>query len=193
MNNSLYFISDTHFSHKNIIPYSNRPFSSIQEMDEKFISNWNELVKSTDIIWHLGDFGFLPLKDLKILFRRLNGNKNLLIGNHDKSIIQNQSILLNEGFINSLQHYKELKGFLLDKKMIVLNHYAQRVWNKSHYGSYMLYGHSHGSLPPYGLSVDVGVDCKEITSEYRPIHLDEIIKYMTNREVKVVDHHQERK
>jgi calcineurin-like phosphoesterase family protein len=67
-----------------------------------------------------------------------------------------------------------------------------RVWNKSHHNSWHLYGHSHGSLPPHGKSVDVGVDCKEITSEYRPLSFKEIKKYMDKRVGEKVDHHGDR-
>ncbi len=84
------------------------------------------------------------------------------------------------------QNYKELK---VEGKFIVLFHYGQRVWNKSHHDSIHLYGHSHGSLPPHGKSVDVGVDCKEITHEYRPVSLDEVVRYMDKRQGEVVDHH----
>jgi calcineurin-like phosphoesterase family protein len=117
---------------------------------------------------------------------RLNGKINFVRGNHDKMITQNQNELLRAGKLNSIQDYAELKAA---GKMIVLFHYGQRVWNKSHHGSIHLYGHSHGSLPPHGLSVDVGVDCKEITPDYRPIHLDEVIQYMGKRSQAVVDHH----
>ena len=69
------------------------------------------------------------------------------------------------------------------------SHYGMRTWNKAHHGAIHLYGHSHSTLPPYGKSVDVGVDCKEITPQYRPIHLDEILSYMSKRKSEVVDHH----
>lgn len=184
----MWFVSDTHFGHKNIIQYSNRPFRSVEEMNEQMIKDWNALVDPNDIVWHLGDFAFLPGKEFNILARRLNGKKNVVLGNHDKWIIQNKNQLLKSGTFESIQNYAELK---LGKNvpMIVLFHYGQRVWNKSHHGSIHLYGHSHGSLPPHGKSVDVGVDCKEITHEYRPIHLDEVLKYMEKRTFQAVDHH----
>ena len=78
------------------------------------------------------------------------------------------------GFI-SIEPYREIK---VGEQMICLFHYGCRVWNKAHYGSWMLYGHSHGSLPPYGKSVDVGVDAKFIHNEYRPTHFEEIQLFM---------------
>lgn len=189
---SVFFISDTHFSHRAIIKYSTRTFSSVDEMDETMIDNWNKLVKPTDTVWHLGDFSFARGGALEEILRRLNGSINLCPGNHDKEIIKNIQWLLDEKLFASIQHYKELKGYLPDRLPIVLFHYGMRVWNKSHFGSIHLYGHSHGSLPPHGKSVDVGVDCKEITDEYRPIHLDEVLQYMSTRNYERVDHHRAR-
>jgi len=53
-------------------------------------------------------------------------------------------------------------------QVIVLCHYAMRAWDRSHYGSWHLYGHSHGTLPGYGLSFEVAVDCWD----FRPVGLD---------------------
>lgn len=181
-----WFISDTHFGHANIIKYSNRPYKDVDEMNEMMIQEWNKLVKPGDNVHHNGDFAFMPVDRLEKLLWRLNGNIHLVLGNHDKEIVKNRNRLLKQGKFNTIQNYNELK---MGGEMIVLFHYGLRVWNKSHHGSILLYGHSHGSLPPYGKSVDVGVDCKEITSEYRPIHVDEVLKYMSKRETPVVDHH----
>jgi len=182
-----WFISDTHWGHANIIKYSNRPFKDVSEMNEKMLVEWNKLVKPGDKVYHNGDVAFMPYDKLKSYLWRLNGDIELVLGNHDSAIIQHREDLLRQGKIKSIAHYNELK--LQGAPMIVLFHYGQRVWNKSHHGSIHLYGHSHGSLPPHGLSVDVGVDSKEITHEYRPIHLDEVLKYMSKRQKAVVDHH----
>jgi len=182
----IHFTSDTHWGHKNIIQYSNRPFASVEDMNEALINNWNAVVKHDDIVYHLGDFAFLPYDNIKRIIRRLNGTKHFIMGNHDKEIDRNRSDLIRSNTFASIQNYYELKH---DGHFIVLFHYGQRVWNKSHHGSIQLYGHSHGSLPPFGKSVDVGVDCKEITEEYRPVSFDEVIAYMKNREFQAVDHH----
>lgn len=181
-----WFVSDTHWGHANIIKYSNRPFADVDEMNEALIKNWNAQVKQGDTVWHLGDFAFMPIKNFKSVLWRLNGNINVVLGNHDKVITQNHHELIQQGRIVSIQSYAELK---VGGHFIVLFHYGQRVWNKSHHGAIHLYGHSHGSLPPFGLSVDVGVDCKEVTPEYRPVSLDEVVQYMDKRKSVVVDHH----
>jgi calcineurin-like phosphoesterase family protein len=194
-----WFISDTHFGHANIIKYSNRPFLNVDDMNDKMIKEWNKLVKPGDLVYHMGDFAFMPYHTFKGFLWNLNGNIHLMLGNHDKMITEHKDELLKQGKFASIQHYRELKA---SGKTLILFHYGQRVWNKSHHDSIHLYGHSHGSLPPFGKSVDVGVDCKEIVcaagpqgkkdaSEYRPIHLDEVLDYMDKRKPEVVDHHGE--
>lgn len=184
--NDTFFISDTHFGHSNIIKYSNRPFQDIEEMNEKMVRAWNETVKQNDIVYHLGDVAFMGYGKFCKLLDRLNGHLNIIFGNHDKMIRSNRNDLLSFHNVSSIQDYKEL---YVGDQMFVLFHYGQRVWNKSHHGSIHLYGHSHGSLPPFGKSVDVGVDCKEITTNYRPVSVDEVLKYMKNRQGETVDHH----
>ena len=80
-----WFISDTHFNHKNIIAYQNRPFASVQEMNTTMIENWNRTVSRKDEVFFLGDLSFKQNKDaLRELIASLNGYKILLIGNHDR-------------------------------------------------------------------------------------------------------------
>lgn len=78
-----WFISDTHFGHKNIIEYEKeyRPFSTLDEMHEVMIERWNDVVKPKDTVYHLGDFAF-GRRNIKIA-SRLNGRKRLIMGNHD--------------------------------------------------------------------------------------------------------------
>lgn len=182
----MFFISDTHWGHKNIIKYSNRPFKSVEEMNHTLIANWNKVVGPKDEVWHLGDFAFMKYEDLKNVVRQLNGIKRLILGNHDKTIILNRDNFLKSGLFASIQNYAEVHT---ERQMIVLFHYGMRTWNKAHHSSIHLYGHSHGGLPPFGRSVDVGVDCKEITPEYRPVSIDEVFHYMKDKVYVPVDHH----
>jgi calcineurin-like phosphoesterase family protein len=172
-----FFTADTHFRHRNIIKYQSRPFSDIDHMTEGLIANWNAVVGIEDTVHHVGDFGFGDVEQLQPIFDRLNGIKHLYIGNHDEA----GSLI--EGWA-SVQHYAEIK---VDGQMIVLAHYAHRIWNKAHKGSWMLYGHSHGSLPddPHALSIDVGVDCHK----YRPIGMPDLHRIMKKKTWKAVDHH----
>ena len=88
---NIFVISDTHFSHKNVLTFRDkngdliRPgFTDVQDMDERIIMNWNNTVKPNDIVYHLGDVAFaLHTKPLDRILPRLMGRKRLILGNHD--------------------------------------------------------------------------------------------------------------
>jgi calcineurin-like phosphoesterase family protein len=177
---NIFFTADTHFHHANIIKYANRPFANVQEMDETIITNWNSKVKRDDIVYHDGDFVFGPnkIRDAANLRRRLNGRIHLIWGNHDNQNPEFASIF------DSAQDYLEIS---VNKQRIILMHYAMRIWNKSHHGTWMLYGHSHGTLPddPNLLSFDIGVDCHN----FFPLSFDEVAAIMKKKTWKPIDHH----
>ena len=181
-----FFTGDHHFGHKNICKYAKRPFNSIEEMNETLIRNHNEVVGHDDVVWFMGDFAYTSGGKLKSIIRRLNGKKSLVLGNHDHTIKKKRNTFIGEGLFDGIYDYKEI---YVNGQSIILFHYGMRVWNKSHHGSWQLYGHSHGSLPSFGKSVDVGVDSKEISDEYRPYSFDEIKRFMDKQKQEVVDHH----
>lgn len=78
----IYITSDPHFNHANVIPYCNRPYSSVEEMNEALIANWNSVIKPEDTIYCLGDFSF-HIRSVEQFMPRLNGKKILISGNHD--------------------------------------------------------------------------------------------------------------
>jgi len=161
-----WFTSDEHYAHQNIIKYCNRPFKDIYEMDETIINNFNRVVKKSDITIHAGDFTLL--KDKKIIYEkyinRLNGKHIFLKGSHDYWIPQKGSIQRWE---------KNINGYY-----IVVDHYAYRVWPRSHYNSFMLYGHSHGNLEPVGKQWDLSVD----NNNFFPLSEIQIIDIMKTRQ-----------
>ncbi len=166
----IWFTSDTHFGHKNILQYCERPFDSIEEHDEALIQNWNDRVHKGDVVYHLGDFALCSQDKAREIAGRLNGNIYLLLGNHDKGIKGMEDMFV------WVRHYHEVKT-KGDYRKICLLHYAQRVWNGSHRGTYHLYGHSHGDLDDHGYSTDVGVD----RWSYGPVSLEEIEAYMEEK------------
>jgi len=176
----IYFSSDSHFYHGNVIMYSNRPFSSVEEMNQSMIDSWNKIVKPNDIVYHLGDFAFCNYLLICELLKQLNGEKHFILGNHDKIIREKSVYLTGNGLLKSIQDYKEVN---YNHKTFCLFHYPMRTWNKKHYNSYHCFGHVHNALDnqPNGLSIDVGVDSKLITSEYRPISSEEIINYFDSK------------
>ena len=157
--------SDTHFFHSNIIKYCQRPFNSIEEMNENFIQNWNSVVKPNDTIYHLGDFGFGSLEKLSYIFSKLNGYKILISGNHDKDSLQLPW--------NLITPYYELK---YNGQLICMMHYPIKIWNKKHHGSICLGGHSHLKTNEFKERyMDVGVDC----NEYFPVDINKIVDRMS--------------
>lgn len=185
-----YFISDPHFGHKNIIKYANRPFESVDNMNETIIKNWNNLIKPNDEVYILGDVSLTNQEETNKILNRLNGRLYLIKGNHEKSVMSSKE---NRDRFEWLKDYYELKYEYNGKRnMIVMCHYAMRVWNKSHHGSYHLYGHSHDSLEyeQWGKSMDVGIDsAARILGEYRPFTFDEIDGILSQRVSKEIDHH----
>ena len=90
----IFFTSDNHFGHGNIIKYCERPFSSVTEMDAEMIRRWNHAVKENDIVYHLGDFTLLNAKKAAEYFLQLNG-KIRILGNtwhHDKNWLPHRNI-----------------------------------------------------------------------------------------------------
>tara|TARA_Y100000034_G_scaffold136870_1_gene216553 strand:+ start:4944 stop:5459 length:516 start_codon:yes stop_codon:yes gene_type:complete len=143
-----FFTSDTYFGHANIIKYCNRPFSSVDEMNEVMIYNWNRAVDGIDTVYHLGDFGFSKTPDL--FFNRLHGHKHLIIGNHDYQY--------GDALKLPWESQQDVLQLIVNNTKVFLNHYGMRVWDGSFHGSIHLYGHSHGRLPGNTQSCDVGVD-----------------------------------
>lgn len=75
-----FYISDLHFGHKNAIKFDNRPFSSVEEMNEILVQRWNKVVHPEDTVYVLGDF-FWKRKDMLIYLPRLSGKIILICGN----------------------------------------------------------------------------------------------------------------
>ena len=175
-----FFTSDTHFYHTNIIKYCNRPFADAVEMTNKLIDNWNSKIQPGDMVYHLGDFTFgQDSMVVTSLLSRLQGDIILIKGNHDKLAWANRGRFF--AFHDSY-HETTING-----QRITMCHYAMKVWNKSHYGSWHLYGHSHGTLPddPTSRSFDVGVDCHN----YFPLSFEEVEAIMNKKTFKALDHH----
>lgn len=185
---NIWFTSDTHYNHKNIAGKEIsrwtdgfRNFASVQQMNEALITNINKYVKEDDTLYHLGDFAF---GDAKVIREFRNSlickNIHLILGNHDQEIEDSEE--LQELFTSVGYVYTGYVG----KQQFHLSHYSHRVWPKSHRGTIHLYGHSHGSIPDYGKSMDVGVDTHK---DFRPYHINEIYSIMSKREIHKVDHH----
>lgn len=153
----LYFTSDTHWWHTNVIKYCNRPFKSVEQMNDTLIVNWNSIIGKDDTVFHLGDFCFCgPIKAKEIL-EQLNGNIILIKGNHDyKSVVKLFDEVYPQVHLN------------IEDKSVYLNHYPFASFPEN---CYQLFGHIHSNSGIYSKNqYDVGVD----NNNYKPISWNKI-------------------
>ena len=132
-----YYISDTHFSHKNILAFDNRPFSSVEEMNETLIRNWNRVVTPEDTVYILGDFHWGKAKDWPAVLEQLTGHKQLIRGNHDLKMPVTPEV---KKFFDDVKDYKEIKD---GDQHLVLCHYPIPCFKNMYHGWMHLYGHVH--------------------------------------------------
>jgi calcineurin-like phosphoesterase family protein len=175
----IWFTSDTHFYHRNIIKYcpeSRGQFSDENEMTEYMISAWNSRVKENDVIFHLGDVAFRNPKNAVDVIERLNGIKILIRGNHDDRFLKHQDF---ERAWDDIYDYSEIK---IDGILVVLFHYPMVEWKHMQDGSYHLHGHVHGKplRIEQGRRMDVGVDTR---SDLAPWSWDEIHQYLSKQKI----------
>lgn len=169
----IYFTSDTHYFHRNIIEFCNRPFSDLDHMHEMLILGWNRVVQPDDTVYHLGDVAFqVSMKFPQILniLERLNGKKILVAGNHDKQFLRKMDEMLH------IWDNVHTEPVFLDS-MLLAHH---PTYDRAHLmdGGVVLHGHEHSekNIRPYRM-YDVGVDA----NSYTPISLNSIKTIMKNR------------
>lgn len=186
-----YFSSDWHMGHVNIIKYDKRPFNTIKEMDETIIKNVIEKLKKGDDLYYLGDFSLTKsqneMEGHMIALSLTGANLYFIKGNHDKKdtikLYQKYGTYLGEQRMISVPDNDARDGH----QNIVLNHYAMRVWDRSHHGTWHLYGHSHHTLPELSdsLSFDVGIN----GWDYQLISYQQVKEKMSKKTHKPIDHH----
>ena len=161
---NIYFISDTHFGHTNIIKYCNRPFKDVNEMNEVLINNWNKVVNKNDIVYHLGDF--ILDNNIEEVFNKLNGTIYLIKGNHDH---KSTSYYNRIGFkvIPSQTKLEEYK-FILSHRPLEDNMIPKGYIN--------IYGHIHDKEldSKFNPNIHKCVSVEKIN--YSPISINELLK-----------------
>jgi calcineurin-like phosphoesterase family protein len=188
-----FFTADTHFGHKNVIPYCKRPYENVEEMNEDLIKRWNEVVKPHDVVWHLGDFAFQNKEKTQETIARLNGHKVLLKGNHDGRTV---TFYLDAGFaeVHKLPYgasvpfwlYKDTRGttevaFEMSHFPFadVMGDYDQRDYlveraptRERLRKTVLVHGHVHEAWATRPNLVNVGVDVHDL----RPIPLGKVLE-----------------
>ena len=152
-------ISDTHFGHKNIIDYENRPFASVEDMNAAIINNWRKIVNKKDIVFMLGDFSFYDKELTQSLMSALPGRKILILGNHDS---------------RSVEWYREV-GFehvskwpIIIDDFYILSHAPVYLCSSMPYAN--IHGHIHSKKMTGGNYYNASVE----HINYTPINLDAI-------------------
>lgn len=155
-----FFISDTHFDHKNIIRYCNRPFESVEEMNEVIVQRWNDVVGVSDTVFFLGDFAYWKNGLASTWAAKLNGRIVFIRGNHDRELPNAENFLyLKYGDTTFLLH-----------------HYASRP--DFYPQGWLIHGHEHNNdleLYPFVNKENktINVSCEVVN--YTPVSIDEIM------------------
>ena len=184
----IYFTSDNHFWHANVIKYCDRPFESVEIMNEMMIKNWNEVVKPEDTVYCLGDFS-LSFRPIEAYSMRLNGAKYLVPGNHDFCHSYNKKSRNLEARTNWIKKYKDWGWVVLPEQttldipgVTVVNmcHHPYTLtgpgddkyekWRPKDDGRWLLCGHVHEKWKVVGTMINVGVD----VNNFYPISIEEI-------------------
>jgi len=165
----VWLTSDNHFGHKNIIGYCDRPYKSVEEMNENMIENWNAVVSPNDQVIVVGDFSFMDLEETKAICRRLYGIKTLVRGNHDKA--HSDIWFQKAGFDTVTEHivlpsYKTLESAEVQHHPVYETRYGLDILFHGHAHNYCLAKHY---VTKNKVLLNVGVDCWG----FRPIHIDQ--------------------
>lgn len=163
-----WFSADYHLSHRNIINYCNRPFNTVEEMNTTILTNLQNSIESGDILYYLGDLTFKEAVAKEFFKSFSNLEIHYIIGNHDNPKV----LKIAAKYCNSVSNLSDIE---IEGISMTLCHYAMRVWNKSHFNAWQLYGHSHGTLTPLGKQYDVGVD----SNSFKPVSFERLKSIMT--------------
>lgn len=176
---NIFFTSDLHFGHKNIIKFCNRPWETTEEMDEALIANWNSVVGEKDIVFDLGDFAFATNGRWKDILQRLNGKHYLILGNHDVVRWPGDKTM------QLFERVEQQMIIYIDNRCIYLNHYPYLCyggsWKNPEHAVWQLYGHVHTCpnssgaddermIYKFPYQYDVGVD----NNNYTPVSFKQV-------------------
>ena len=194
----VFFTSDLHFGHENVLRFDNRPFETVAEMDEELMKRWNAKVDKGDLVYILGDMIWrASTNEAPVLLRKLNGQKILIKGNHDR-FIKNAAA---KKELAAVKDYDDICVKLEDgtQRRCILSHYFMPFYIGHRYSAIHLHGHSHNTeesleekhitayLRAKGYNLEVyNVGC--MYWNYEPVTLDEILqkegyKYVESAEI----------
>jgi len=166
-----YVVSDLHLGHENIIKYANRPFQSVEEMDEALIRSWNKIISDEDEVWFLGDFSFHDNRTTEQMFRLLRGTKNIVLGNHDKKNARRK-----------LPYWREIGFKGVYSQHVTLNHSIVLSHHPITVGVGQLNIHGHIHVPEYLTHDRRNHFCSAVEFlDYKPISIAKVIEVVRKR------------
>lgn len=182
----IFFTSDWHINHQNVMAYCNRPFKDLQEMEETLIANWNNVVQDNDRVYVLGDFS-LNTKHAIRLAPLLKGEKTLIMGNHDGPFKGKKKDKIREQYIDAGWYdcVYEYRNLVIGNHHVDLSHFPyapkqeDKYNNDVRYLNYrlpnsnktLLHGHSHNRYLKNNNMIDVGID-----NDFQLLSQDRIIQ-----------------
>jgi len=135
--NMFYYTSDLHLGHRNILRLCNRPFATVEEMDEALIANWNRKVHRDDTVCIMGDLMFRNEKPAEYYLEQLKGKKHLFIGNHDGQWMKKVELP------RYFESVSMMRTFSDGQHKITGCHYPMMTWPSAGKNGYMVFGHIH--------------------------------------------------
>jgi calcineurin-like phosphoesterase family protein len=169
----IYFTSDLHAFHKNIIKYDSLSFDNLEEYRKFIIEVWNSTIKPEDEVYMLGDIAAGGRnKWIDNFLDSLNGRKYLIRGNHDKDIMK--TAYLRETKFEWVKDYYMLR---YNKLFFPLFHYPIESWQNKSQGAIHLHGHSHGKFNDINERVPLRrMDVGFKACDFKIYSIEEIIK-----------------
>lgn len=191
----VWFTSDLHLRHKHILKHCPERIAvmgleglegeeAMQKHDEYILKLWNMTVAKKDIVYILGDFTFAPREWAVKYLSKMNGEKHLIIGNHDQS---SHNLAGYFKTINHIKHQtfkKSVYPFLEEDLQVSMCHYPFVTWASKHHGCVALHGHCHGRLDDFNakstdLRVDVGLDGQ--LAKYGLVSLEQVYQHFKEK------------
>lgn len=169
----IYYISDLHFGHRNVIEMDGRPFETIEEMDETLIRLWNERATDEDDVYIVGDFAYRNGYTATWYLRQLRGRKHLVIGNHDRLTIQDPKAM--EYFAS----VEKMNRVIDNDRKVSLCHFPVAEWNGKRHGGFHVHGHLHNrrdEVYEFMSRFDKALNAGCMLNGYRPVTLDELME-----------------
>lgn len=169
----IYYTADLHLGHSNALKFDNRPFADVDEMDRALIENWNSRVTDGDSVYIAGDFIYRSGKPAEWYLERLKGMKYLVMGNHEKAILESGKA---RGYFEAID---KMMHIVDGKRHICICHFPIAEWNGYFRGHYHIFGHIHNArnrawefMKDEPRALNAGC----MLNQYMPVTFDELVK-----------------